>query len=427
MNKKYSIQVQDKSIEFDDDIDDLSEISPFRVMMDAIPVFSAYEYYAQGNFTENEKKKAEQISTNCELIIELYDELKEEILSLRKEIETTWSKYENWLQDCWKNFENRNEFLTEEVVNIVKRKYDDYRYLPLEYGMDDILEKFERSLVQNNGLLKRSKLKERMRYWLIEKVGARILRLKSLFVLDHFLSNAKAGAQSKFSSRFHKSFFSIKENENILDNNVELACHEFESMVGKIPGDRRMMALDEFINGKCSGKFRKKFGRKGPGCFAIMVNSSNQIYYALSGEKNNESKFDNACQEIENKFFAGLNAIRCKVSDNMLHYEMTQFGGFPTYVYKSFQFQGKRSVGDDAYACCERKILAYDAVRDDNIFFVRWAPCEKCRPALFNRYKKIYAFAENSKSASTYDSNKMDEYAIDLCFGFECRKVQENT
>lgn len=74
------------------------------------------------------------------------------------------------------------------------------------------------------------------------------------------------------------------------------------------------------------------------------------------------------------------------------------------------------------YSCCERKILGHileknkERVDEEIIFFSRWAPCEKCRPAVFLQGKyRFYAFAESSKKKNKsyritrYNVEKIEE------------------
>lgn len=425
MKHKYSISVLDIVIEFEDDIDTLSIITPFKVVMDAIPVFYAYKIYKDTGILDAERKEAEQISSNCNALSVLYDELREEIRNLRKEISSLWEKYEEWLRDCWAYLEGgewNNDDQLDNVDWYLRHKLEEHHIQIDEYGIvAENIERFLQSVRKSKRGLARNLLKDRFLYWLVGKVEKSILQAKSFFALDIFLKRkGRNGPSSRLSQ--HTLFFSLDGQKDVLIESVDFACMEFGKMASSIPGDRFITELDSFFKKEGNRESRKKYGG-GTGCFAIMTNLSGQFYYALSGLQRKEAEYDDVCKKIEATLFSKLNPIRCKVSPKMLYYDWTYREEYPAYAYKSWTFQGKRFVGDDKYTCCERKILAHNAVRDDNIFFIRWAPCVRCRPVLFNRYRKIYAFAESSKYKSVYCSTQLDEYSIGICFGFECKKV----
>lgn len=426
MSHSYSIKVLDKVVEFDDDIDDLSEITPFKVVMDAIPVFYAYNAYKDNGLLDEEKKNAEQISSICNVLSILYDELKEEISELRKEINSIWIKYEDWLYDCWTYLDggkwgdgNR----LDEVEVLLKNKLRECHLENDKYDIPNLIERFVKSVSETKYRLTKSMLKKRFRYWLVDKVEKYILQRKPSFVLKKYLDEKRRDNPSSKSTQ-QSLFFSIEGKKVFFDECINYAYTGFRSMVTSCLDGPKIKKLDVFFNRKNIPNFkiaREKYGRKGNGCFAIMINSSEQIYYALSGLQRKESDFDDICNKLEANLFPS--AIRCKVSPKMLYYDWTYHNDCSAYVYKPWPFQGKRMVGDDKYTCCERKILAHDDVRDDNTFFIRWAPCVMCRPVLFNRYRKIYAFAESSEYKSVYSSTQLDEYSIGVCLGFECIKV----
>lgn len=76
-----------------------------------------------------------------------------------------------------------------------------------------------------------------------------------------------------------------------------------------------------------------------------------------------------------------------------------------------------------SYACCERKILAFSNNKHNKTFFVRWAPCFKCRPALVSSsYNlKIYALA-NDYNSWIASGKPMDLCEYEVLTKYEVRK-----
>ena len=72
----------------------------------------------------------------------------------------------------------------------------------------------------------------------------------------------------------------------------------------------------------------------------------------------------------------------------------------------------KSKAGDyeSTFACCERKILGkilkegQESIEQNIMFFSRWAPCEKCRPAIFlQKNSCYYAYADKYEVGVKYN------------------------
>lgn len=99
---------------------------------------------------------------------------------------------------------------------------------------------------------------------------------------------------------------------------------------------------------------------------------------------------------------------------------------FKPIFYKDDLQLNRLNEGD--YGCCERKILAYKGIPDNNnTFFIRWAPCEKCRPAIFGRYKQIFAFYEKSDINHPYKASKLIEFKVRKKIDFDLNEIGTNT
>ncbi len=159
-------------------------------------------------------------------------------------------------------------------------------------------------------------------------------------------------------------------------------------------------------------KIREKYTDRG-GCFGILI-TPNCSFFSLSGRDDYDgtawkgtlildSKIKEAAEKINDEFFDG-NFIWAKLSDETLRYtEILRNHDDPVNLIKS-----AISLGDPAnshiidpnhigltYGCCERKMQAangHDFVSDKE-YFARWAPCEKCVPAVAKEQGKIRIFA----------------------------------
>lgn len=194
--------------------------------------------------------------------------------------------------------------------------------------------------------------------------------------------------------------------------------------------------FDRFVKfmSSTSAPYSKKY-HNNPGCFALMKEANGITYFALSGMKDHANEANNLkelasiiMKECFNENVDSTN-IRKQIfnynwaycTDDVLRY--IELDDNIIYIYPPIK------LGDDLttnwagdkdrlgryYSCCERKLLAFSQNDEEKTFFIRWAPCEKCRPALFETRgnKKIYALAFDYNSWLK-NGNKSDikEYKI---------------
>lgn len=186
------------------------------------------------------------------------------------------------------------------------------------------------------------------------------------------------------------------------------------SELSKIFKDRDF--FNEIESLEIKDKLIKKYAEKG--CFAIMK-AENTLYFSLSGiydyepgkgkghkRKNDIEKF---AEFINEKLFSKLyqwarltdstkryTKIIRKGSNNSLKKEISPSVMLSEDIDKGIEDCEKGLT----YGCCERKMLAMcNDSNIDKVIFSRWAPCDKCIPALEKEKGKIEVFALNKDFA----------------------------
>ena len=217
-----------------------------------------------------------------------------------------------------------------------------------------------------------------------------------------------------------KTFLFSQNQYSILINERKQAL---ANVVKQIPNNLNSFTkIQELDNAIYENHFQWQGSGKyntGVGCFAIMEDSKHQIYFSLSGVKSKERSKNQIklCREFKKIIDPNGKGIqRCVVTGNTERFEdnitYNPLSSKPVKIlYKNDSRPTKDKEGD--YTCCERKILAYHGIPDnDNIFFIRWAPCERCRPAIHGRYKQIFAFRSKSEKGHHYSSSELTEFDI---------------
>ena len=148
-----------------------------------------------------------------------------------------------------------------------------------------------------------------------------------------------------------------------------------------------------------------------------MENSSHHIYFALSGSKSKEYERKELSSAIKKLLANGGHKVHeCSVTNKMELYKYHDSANPCTHEPIRFTYKNDPRPAHDKdgdYTCCERKILANKSIHNkDNTFFIRWAPCEKCRPAVYGRCNQIYAFMDSSNNKHPYSSSKLIEFDI---------------
>lgn len=408
----YTVSVDEKTINFEDNLSFQSEPSAFTVMMDFLPVYYAYKYYSDEGFKSKcLPESIEQLSYVTDAYSRLYSQLQKDINFLNS---PSYLDFVNSYSEClkeivevcyrrWRYEDDDNEIRVRKFFEKIGELREIFQIAHFSSETKIELEFCIRSFEEG------WKTKNRALFWLKRKVKEVIWKYSF------------PGIAFVYKAENLKASYILNRNVRIAFSQILLdCCNYLVRKIAQIPTPKNMLAMADFFNEtKNSVKGIGKFKKKGPGCFAIMENNSGNVYYALSGQKSEESNFDNLAKELENKVL-NSSATRCTVTDNMVYFSYVQMTNHPTFVYRPTLFKDRLNKSEDVYACCERKILANPDVHVDNKFFIRWAPCERCRPALINRYDKIYAFAESSKES--YNVHHMDEYEVKLDSIFLCEK-----
>ena len=159
-----------------------------------------------------------------------------------------------------------------------------------------------------------------------------------------------------------------------------------------------------------------------------MEDSNQNLYFALSGKKSNEHSLDDLCSKLI-PIMQNNSAIpqRCKVTPDMIRFDVKKIhdNEITQYAYETEPIffkdeEASNTLDEGKYACCERKIIANPNIPDrNNTFFIRWAPCPYCCPAISNQYKQIFSFCRKSVFNHKYDSNKLIEFKVYRSFAIE--------
>lgn len=406
--------------------------SSFEVMMDFVPVYYAYKFYENREYTQI----IEEISSKLSYLSHFYRCLKK-LESGTKFIADNHDLTEHYISTIIEigtkiinNFESR--FIHDSDV-FIDEIFNDSR---ISIQLDDIKHLY--FYIPNCSIIKKIKsFKKRVKDYIHHHSAPQIdyvLRiLTELFVTDLESSWLNANIiQYDFNTVFCENnsiinfpshpipYTSLLLSTTKYSILLQRKKQELAHIIALIPyppqGFKLIEAFDEAL---CKmippSKARNKY-LSDTGCFAIMENSNNIIYYAISGIKSKESAFDDLCNQIENIVFKNINVRRCLVSQDMVRYKYSHpFFCTPLYPkpifykndYSSPYFQERN------YTCCERKILPYlQPNENNNTFFIRWAPCSQCRPAIYNRYTQIFAFYRDPAKNHPYDSSILKEFHI---------------
>lgn len=186
----------------------------------------------------------------------------------------------------------------------------------------------------------------------------------------------------------------------------------------------------------------KTYSKKGGSrCFGIVIEEDKitnnyENYIALSGfdykgsllNDENIKKFSDIIEAIVNivKEKIRLNGKYCHLYDltrcytDILTEKITYITKSPGYKYFKEDYnifndkdKIKRGKFKGAFSCFERKILGHmllegqESLEQKIVFFSRWAPCEKCRPAIFALENNCYyAYADSYKDSVKYNLSR---------------------
>lgn len=183
----------------------------------------------------------------------------------------------------------------------------------------------------------------------------------------------------------------------------------------------------------------KKYNKKN-GCY-VMLLTDDKDYIALSGLdydgnipnggllKSNTEKHNKIMSIIEKNILV-RDAIHCNLNDLTKRYtkiifnhdkkNSIEYDAHYAYLKDDLKIKFKCKSEDDyrctyglTFGCCERKILGkilpegQESCEQKIVFFSRWAPCEKCRPAIYlQKNSCYYAYADKYEEGVKYNLSK---------------------
>lgn len=196
--------------------------------------------------------------------------------------------------------------------------------------------------------------------------------------------------------------------EEIINGTYQEKLRELEAFFGK-----NNTKLKQLWNGKREREFIEKFFIHKAKCFAIMHTNKGD-YFALSTHDDYKGGIYSSFLKttpIVQKLVMQLNQdifkgryIWAQLQDNTRRYtepvndkDVKLIVGYVELKDDSKDMHGDMNLVGRTYGCCERKMQA--ACNDyscDKIFYSKWAPCKKCRPAIMAERGscRIFAFAK---------------------------------
>lgn len=413
---EYCIKIDEKEIRFKDDIKEDSYPSSFDVVMDLIPVYYAFKCYNKGTRERSCKineDELDQISSLTFLLSTLYHRLKTDVQKLvNLEILDSLKIYAEWVRNF--QVEPDQSLDGQETLNDI---LGEIRYEWLKGLIKEEFNNYQSRLEQDSRNAKR-----KFTYWMKEKLVLEILRREDLLFFWSTLNKLKENKNTFNRTKMSRFIFFSTDIHASIKDSIALVESYLVHEVKKVSGADAMARWRDELNDLKNcwpgiGKYREKEN----GCYAIMTNESDVVYYALSGVREREDSLNELCEELRKIGVPSENAERCRVVDGMVFFGIEKDNEGKIF-YKPIQYKDKGNIHEKNYACCERKILAHPNLSNNNSFFIRWAPCEKCCPALINRYKKIYAYDFSTKDSLSRNQtpSKLKEYDIDLNGKFKC-------
>lgn len=214
-------------------------------------------------------------------------------------------------------------------------------------------------------------------------------------------------------SRFDNEIDDVIEKIVSKVQNVQGVSISFEEIVEERYAEK-LTRIEDFLKQQKGKNANSKVIKKyvdGPSCFGIMETSTNN-YFALSAKNDYVGGVWNAVLGLDTTLEEVANMINRELFDN--RYIWAQMID-ETRRYTDLVFDnknivkikdsdnlandfGKTSDGNvvgRTYGCCERKMQAANGhnFSTDKLFYARWAPCEKCVPALALERGKIRIFS----------------------------------
>lgn len=186
----------------------------------------------------------------------------------------------------------------------------------------------------------------------------------------------------------------------------------------------------------------KKYDIKGSGCYVIAL-TEDKDYISLSGLdydgnilngeplKSDTDKYNKIMSIVEENILV-RDAIHCNLNDLTKRYTKIifkeqedskncnkknpiEYDAHYAYLKDDLKIKFKEKIENYGltFGCCERKILGkvlpegLESIKQKIVFFSRWAPCEKCRPAIFALENNCYyAYADSYKESAKYNLSR---------------------
>lgn len=257
-------------------------------------------------------------------------------------------------------------------------------------------------------------------------------------------------SQQQFEEKKIDLFCEIIHSTN--QNNSNIPHIEDPNFEAKFERMRKFFEDTDCIQGRTTiGKNVLNSYKDKDSCFALLIEEGGMNYFSFSNVKEYEKyatrySFEDLAKKLMETVFdpskiVPIGDIRKHVhlfnwaylSDSTLRYnDLGERDENANYLSKPVELVNDTDILDwekqkgdigTSYACCERKMLAFSNNKYNKTFFVRWAPCFKCRPALVSSsYKlKINALANNFDSWIT-SGKPMDLCEYEVLTKYEVRK-----
>lgn len=225
----------------------------------------------------------------------------------------------------------------------------------------------------------------------------------------------------------------IDEQNNMVDldelfkspPSISYHISKMESYINK-----NISILDDYGKTIVGHKLMSKY-TSGKGCFAIMEVVGKDNYFSLSSQDDYlgsthsgfltlKCNIESLAYSINRDVFQGKFRW-APLSDDTKRYtilikseeDKNKYIGTPITLSSDTEPLNANIVGS-TYGCCERKMLAAcNNDKLDKIIYSRWAPCEKCMPALYEEKGNVRIFALFEKPKDRIDNNSdVKEYII---------------
>ena len=409
---KYELEINEKK--FINSLESDFEYDKLDYLLDIAPIFHLYKI----GLSHNEEKKENSLSAYAQIaylgtsilqILKWVSNYSDEAFS--QSISFYYSStqiasltlFSDFLQDMLQDFseKNVNNFLN----NMKQIDFDIFTQNTIINNIYAIIGYIQ---VINQQKDYNKKVLDNLNAFIEEKFFHIFVYLNKTTVYSNFVNiNSILKCNCSPKQIYQLTISSVNSTGGILKkikDTCEYALSEILKALSTKPYHLNLINLKELISKYCdlnkSDKL-KSFRKNEHRCCAIMEENKN-LYFSFSGCKDNansKGKIINQemqvfITEINNKLFNGK-AKYCYFTDSVKRYiDETKTGYILLPSSKEYKDEQKNK---ELYSCCERKILGlYQNLQAFNLY-VFFSPCNKCLPALYQRYKSINAFITYQK------------------------------